>query len=145
MSTLLYSMKKSEEVSVDKISSDIQAKLDTMVDDINKTNSNVKKNWDNLVNKYNLKESQQQILYDNIEKIVDVAISPKRINKCQYTIIGPAWSVIASEYLKDTLLELNKVYLQNKNIKNLPIHLITEKQAKEYFCRLLSMYDLEEK
>jgi len=135
-------MKKSDATSVDKITGSIKTKLDAMMDEISQTNCNAKNNWSILINKYKIKETEQQILYNNIEKIVDVAISVGQIPKTEHKIVGSTWCVIVSEYLKDTILKLDKTYTPNTKIKNLPIQLITEKEAKNYFNKLLKMYDL---
>lgn len=113
--------------------SKIYKNLESLTNEISQINLHMKTAMDILINKYNLSERQQEILYDNITKIVDVTAQNAKIPEDNYKLLSPIWSMIGSEYVQDVLC----VFEKNKNVS---LHKITDYGAKCYLNRLLETY-----
>jgi hypothetical protein len=92
---------------------------------------------DILRNKYHLKEEKENILYYNIQKIVDTAIIKYTLPQKDDKIVGYLWGAIASEYLQDTVRAFEKK-------PNRIINRTTDELAQGYLEDMLVFYKLEE-
>jgi len=99
--------------------------------------SHIVQSLDVLRNNYHLKEDKENILYYNIQKIVDTAIVQHNLSKKDNKIIGYLWGAIASEYLQDTVRAFEKK--PDRILKR-----TTDELAQGYLSDMLVFYKLEE-
>lgn len=120
-----------------------QSDIASLVSEINEINNHIKSNLDILEKKYHITEKQQEIIYENIQKIVDVTIDCAKIPKNDYKLISPVWTEISSEYL----LDLTIIFERKKSGQDVSMHPmmcpITKEFAENYLNNLLLINDIE--
>lgn len=114
----------------------IHKNLESLTDEISQINLHMKTAMDILITTYNLTPRQQDIVYDNITKIVDVTAKNAKIPEDDFKLLSPIWCLVGSEYVQDVLCAFEKN-------KDLSIHKITYDDARNYLGRLLEKYTPE--
>ncbi len=124
---------------------DISSRIDLLVDEKVKTNAHINAFLDILKVKYNLTPIEENVLYSNVEKIVNVAIIRTNLDAGDYKCQSVLWQVIHSKYLMDTVCEFARI--KNSSLKrnqNLFTNVITDNFAKEYFDEIVLRYNSKE-